>query len=195
MKTLLIILILIGAVALALVALSKKVAGPNQRFLDYRAHLQRLDEQNQPAVDERVREEALTRFAAMWASLTAPRIREQIRSVYDDSIWFNDTVHTITDLDHLEAYMVATADRVDSCQVTIDQIVHDGPDTFIRWWMTIRTPGSTEDEAMVSAGMSHLRFSPEGRVILHQDFWDAAGGLYEHFPGVGWILRQIRARL
>lgn len=195
MKILVVIVMLIGAVALALVALSKKVSEPNQRFLDYRAHLRSLDEQNLPAVDEAIREEAMTRFTAMWASLTASRIREHIRSVYDETIWFNDTVHTITDLDRLEAYLVDTAERVDSCKVTIDQIVHEGPDTFIRWWMTIRLPGSTEEEAMVSAGMSHLRFNPEGRVILHQDFWDAAGGLYEHIPGIGWILRQIRARM
>ncbi|MDZ7644911.1 MAG: hypothetical protein U5K76_12275 [Woeseiaceae bacterium] len=30
----------------------------------------------------------------------------------------------------------------------------------------------------------------DGRVALHQDFWDAAGGLYEHVPMLGGLIRQ-----
>lgn len=39
--------------------------------------------------------------------------------------------------------------------------------------------------------MTHLRFDAAGRIIVHQDFWDSAEGLYRHFPLIGWLLRQI----
>lgn len=46
-----------------------------------------------------------------------------------------------------------------------------------------------------SVGMSHIRFDADGKVILHQDFWDSTGGLFEHVPGLGWMLRSVKSRL
>ena len=43
--------------------------------------------------------------------------------------------------------------------------------------------------------MSHIRFGADGKVVLHQDFWDSSGGLFEHVPGLGWMLRKAKARL
>ena len=44
-------------------------------------------------------------------------------------------------------------------------------------------------------GISHLRFDTEGKIILHKDFWDAAGGLYEDLPVLGGGMRWIKSRL
>ncbi|HMP74379.1 MAG TPA: nuclear transport factor 2 family protein [Kiritimatiellia bacterium] len=195
MKTLVILLLLVVVGVGILAALSRKVSPPNQRFLEYRATLARLDGEAGEEVPEAVRREGLERFSGMWSVLTEEGVRERIRSVYADDVWFNDTVHTITEVGALEGYLVATANRVVSCEVVIEQVVHEGRDTFVRWWMTVVTPNGGPEDPMISAGMSHLRFNGEGKVVLHQDFWDAAGGLYEHIPGVGWLLRQIRARL
>lgn len=43
--------------------------------------------------------------------------------------------------------------------------------------------------------MTHIRFDSEGKVILHQDFWDSTGGLFEHVPALGWMLRRAKKRL
>jgi hypothetical protein len=43
--------------------------------------------------------------------------------------------------------------------------------------------------------MTHVRFDPEGLVTLHQDYWDAGAGLYEHMPVLGRLIGAIRARL
>jgi len=32
-------------------------------------------------------------------------------------------------------------------------------------------------------------------VALHQEFWDAAGGVHEHLPLLGGLIRGIRRRL
>jgi hypothetical protein len=46
-----------------------------------------------------------------------------------------------------------------------------------------------------SIGMSHVRFDADGRVELHQDFWDSAAGLWEHVPGLGGLLKLAKRRL
>ena len=44
-------------------------------------------------------------------------------------------------------------------------------------------------------GISRIRINPTGQVILHQDYWDSGGNLFEHIPVVGWLIRRIKARL
>jgi hypothetical protein len=44
-------------------------------------------------------------------------------------------------------------------------------------------------------GMSLVRFTPDGRVSEHIDYWDAAAALYERLPIIGRLLMWIRRRL
>jgi hypothetical protein len=45
-----------------------------------------------------------------------------------------------------------------------------------------------------TVGVTHLRFDEAGRIILHQDFWDSAEGLYRHIPVLGSLIGVIRGR-
>jgi hypothetical protein len=40
-----------------------------------------------------------------------------------------------------------------------------------------------------------VRLDPEGRVVEHSDYWDAAEQLYGRLPLSGVVLRAIRRRL
>ncbi|HMO50944.1 MAG TPA: hypothetical protein PKE26_06670 [Kiritimatiellia bacterium] len=139
--------------------------------------------------------EAFARFKSLWSDLTEARVRELLPRVYDDSIWFNDTVKTITDQATLLDYMLTTAGHVQSCRVEIKDIAYTDQGYYVRWDMHVVPKRARPGEVWSSIGITHLRINEAGRVILHQDYWDAAGGLYEHFPFVGWLIRNIRARL
>jgi hypothetical protein len=43
-------------------------------------------------------------------------------------------------------------------------------------------------------GMSEIHCR-DGRVAAHVDHWDAAGGLYEHLPALGFVLRHVRRKI
>jgi hypothetical protein len=43
--------------------------------------------------------------------------------------------------------------------------------------------------------MSHLRFNNEGKIILHQDYWDSMQGFYQHIPIIGGVLQWIKSGL
>ncbi|MCB1959444.1 MAG: nuclear transport factor 2 family protein [Rhodocyclaceae bacterium] len=44
-------------------------------------------------------------------------------------------------------------------------------------------------------GASHLHWGSDGRVSCHRDFWDAARGVYEHLPALGFVIRALRRRM
>ncbi len=135
------------------------------------------------------------RFGSLWGDLDGGNIDRIIDRVYAGDVWFNDTVKTVTGLGALREYLHDTADRVDSCRVVIDEVAQSGVNYYVRWRMEVIPHGAKPEQAWTSIGVTHLRFDAEGRVILHQDYWDSASGLYEHLPSVGWIIRNIKARL
>jgi hypothetical protein len=61
--------------------------------------------------------------------------------------------------------------------------------------MMIRIKRLRGGRATHSIGISHIVFDRDGRIALHQDFWEAASGLFEHIPLVGGLIRAIRQRM
>lgn len=65
---------------------------------------------------------------------------------------------------------------------------------MLTWEMRFRFRGWRGSDEQVIRGATELRFDDEGRVILHRDYWDAAGALYEKLPLVGGVMRWLRRR-
>lgn len=137
----------------------------------------------------------LVRFEAMYRDLTAAELGDLVETVYAESIFFNDTLHTFTDRASLKAYMTETGANLATSQVEIQQVVSQGADVFVRWTMYFEAGESDTPIQSHSIGISHLRFNDDGQVILHQDYWDSAGGLYTHLPVIGALLRAAQKEL
>ena len=138
---------------------------------------------------------AMARLSALWANLSEENVRQSLASVYAEDVWFYDTVKTIQGLGNLAHYMQETAARVHSCRVEFLDTMTTDEGYFIRWRMVIVPTAADLHNPWISYGITHFRFNRDGRVVLHRDYWDPAAGIYEKLPGVGWILRNIRARL
>jgi hypothetical protein len=64
---------------------------------------------------------------------------------------------------------------------------------YMRWTFKYKVRG--KGLPLSVDGVSYVVFDIDGRVVSHVDYWDAAQGLYEHLPVIGWILRSIRKRV
>lgn len=137
----------------------------------------------------------LKRFENLFADLTADSIRERTRDVYADEVYFNDTLKEVRGVDALERYLVESAEAVASCTVHVEDVASSNGNYYVRWVMHIRFKRFAQGETTRSIGISHLRFDTEGKIVLHQDYWDAASGLFEHIPLIGYGIRKIKARV
>lgn len=64
--------------------------------------------------------------------------------------------------------------------------------TFCDAMNTLRSP--TVLRAFVIPGGSHLKFTADGLVDFHRDYWDAAEELYEKLPVVGRLMHWLKKR-
>jgi ketosteroid isomerase-like protein len=106
-------------------------------------------------------------------------------------MYFNDSLKTFQSLQPLVEYMESTSRMLDESSVEVQQVIRDGNDVFVRWTMTFASSAMGRKITSESIGMTHLRFDPEGRIVLHQDFWDSAAGLYRNLPVVGYALQKV----
>ncbi|HKL63194.1 MAG TPA: nuclear transport factor 2 family protein [Woeseiaceae bacterium] len=189
---LLVIVVLI--VLLVWVVRSADVNSAADQVAAYEAALARTEGLG-PAPDSEAEAAAVERVREFFADLTPERVQRMAADVYAADAFFNDTLKTLRGADAIGQYFLETARNAGSVQVVFHDISRSGDDFYFRWRMTMRIGALAGGEPLVSWGVTHFRFDEEGRVVVHQDFWDSAGGFYEHLPVVGGLLRAIRARL
>lgn len=162
--------------------------------MDYLTAVQRIDVAGPPSGSDE-EEAAVERITGVLSDFKAPDFRAKIRQTYAEKLYFNDTLTTIRDLDELERYLVKSGKALKEGTVDFLDHVRSGDDHYLRWRMNLRFKKIDPRELKQSVGMSHIRFDNSGRVILHKDFWDAAGGFFEHLPILGWGITKVKKRL
>lgn len=140
--------------------------------------------------------EALSNFAAFFSSFVPDRVDRMLDATYAPDVYFNDTLKSIRGNVALKHYLSESAAAIEDCRVTIEESTRTASGEYlIRWRMMIRFKRFRRGVDTWSVGVSHLRFAADGRVAYHQDYWNAADGLYEHIPLLGGMIRWIKRRL
>jgi hypothetical protein len=172
------------------------VAEQKEIPMEYLKVLERLEADGAPlAPGSEPERRAIERFQVLLGDFKAPDFRERIREVYADEVFFDDTLKTVHGVDAVEEYLVASAAAVDRATVEFVDLVATNGNYYFRWVMTIRFQRFARGEEKRSVGMTHVRFDAAGKVVLHQDYWDSARGLWDHVPAIGWMLRRAKSRL
>lgn len=139
--------------------------------------------------------EFLQRFARDFASLDASNL-DRLGLLYADDIHFSDPLHDVHGLTELRRYfeqLYANVSQLDFDFSGFDQ-VQDGQG-YLRWTMRYRHPRLQGGAPITLQGCSLLLWNAEGKVVRHQDFFDAGALLYEHIPLLGCVIRWLRRRL
>lgn len=121
-------------------------------------------------------------------------VEKHTSKVYAQDAYLNDTIVTHHGPAEIQAYFVETAETMTRYEVTIDQVASSGSDHYVRWTMVFSAPKLNGGKPVESVGMSHVRFNKEGKVVMHQDFWDSGTNIYGQIPILGGAIETIRSR-
>jgi hypothetical protein len=152
-------------------------------------------ESSKPGVilDAEAEREAIGRFDAFFGDVTVESIRSQIDGFYAPDVYFNDTLKTLRGRQAVEAYFIRMPQHADFVRAKVIDNSRSGANYYVRWIMDVRYKGAKE--TVSTMGMTLLRFDKQGRVVLHQDFWDSSAGFYEHLPVLGGVIRWIKSKI
>lgn len=149
-----------------------------------------------PAAGSELESQAIARFASFFSSFAPDRVKTLLAETYADDIYFNDTLKAVRGLETLAHYLQESAEAVEDCRVQIHETTRtEHGEHLVRWSMMIRFRKLRRGVDTWTVGMSHLRFDAQGRVVYHQDYWNAADGLFQHIPLLGTAIAAIKRRL
>jgi limonene-1,2-epoxide hydrolase len=160
----------------------------------YRQELARLKQQ--PTVKKGGVEEkaAIERVKGFLATMNEETVRQGTKTVYAADAYLNDTLTTKHGAAAIEAYFLETTKNAESITVVFEDVVESNGDYYFRWVMDTRLKKLRKGETIRTIGITHIRFNADGLVVLHQDYWDSAAGVYEHIPALGGMIRWVKAK-
>lgn len=117
----------------------------------------------------------------------------QLGQLYADDACFKDPFNEVQGLPAIQGVFEHMFAALDSPRFIVTQAIVQDDQCFLVWDFLFRFRRFSGELQTVRGG-SHLRFSADGRIALHRDYWDAAEELYEKLPGVGALMRWLKRR-
>jgi hypothetical protein len=148
-----------------------------------------------PPTGSAAEKEAVSRFENFLGHLDEQTAREDTTRVYAPDAYLNDTLKTIHGSPAIRDYFIKTAQGLDSMTVVFDDVAVSGHNYYFRWTMDTRMKHLAKGRNVRTIGVTLVRFDPRGRVLLHQDFWDSAQGVWDHVPVLGNVIRWIQSKI
>lgn len=138
--------------------------------------------------------EALAGLKAYWEGLTRSRV-DILDTVYAPEAYFRDPFNEVRGIKELRRIFEHMYETLEEPRFTITETILEGDRAVLVWDFDFRIkawkPGTTQR----IHGLSVVRFGPDGRVVWHRDYWDAAGELYAKLPLVGPLMRFLARKM
>jgi hypothetical protein len=142
-----------------------------------------------------VREEDLELFIKFLESIGTPGSAQAASELYSENIHFSDALILTTEKQVIVKHFSDLEAAGNKVKVTMHQKILSGNDIFLVWSMEARFTPIRKEMISDSLGVTHLRFDENGRVILHQDFWDSTEGFFRHIPVLGSVVNSVKRRV
>ena len=85
--------------------------------------------------------------------------------------------------------------RLEAPRFVITEVIEGNEQAFLAWDFRFRFRRGDAARLQRIQGATLLRFGPDGRIVEHRDYWDAAGELYAKLPFVGALMRWLGRRM
>lgn len=123
--------------------------------------------------------------------ILTPDNLDRLISFYDEAAQFKDPLNDVSGRAAIRRIFLQMFEKLDRPRFVVHEGMASGNQGFMTWEMHFRMPRLLHG-AMSIRGVTHLRFSPAGRVLLHRDYWDSAEELYEKIPVLSHFMRWLR---
>ena len=138
-------------------------------------------------------EAAVTRVIAFFESLS-PADVATIGRFYAPQARFKDPFNEVVGVPAIQGIFAHMFEALEQPRFVVTGRVVQGQQCFLTWDFLFAFKDFHKGVTQTVRGASHLVLDPQGLIVLHRDYWDAAEELYEKLPVVGALMRWLRRR-
>ena len=136
---------------------------------------------------------AVTRLVNYFQTLS-PHSVADLGQYYAATVYFKDPFNEVHSSAEIALIFEHMFQALTEPRFVVTNQILQGNQSFLTWEFHFRFKSFQPTQPQVILGASHLKFSTEGLVSFHRDYWDAAEELYEKIPLLGGLMRWIKKR-
>ncbi len=136
---------------------------------------------------------AVSRLIAFFEALSPERLGE-IDSLYSGNAWFKDPFNEVRGVHEVRGIFSHMYEALHRPRFIVTDSITEGDQCFLTWDFEFYFKRFDKTTMQTIRGGSHIKFTADGRVDFHRDYWDAAEELYEKLPWVGGLMRWLKTR-
>lgn len=137
---------------------------------------------------------ALGRVVAFFEQIS-PEDVARIGEIYAADAYFRDPFNEVRGAAAITRVYAQMFELLEDCRFVIVETVVEDNSAVLVWDFAFRIRRWRPRELQSIHGASHLKFTADGKIGYHRDYWDAAEELYAKLPLIGPVLRVLRRRL
>ena len=135
----------------------------------------------------------VARLVAFFESLS-PDSLSKLGTFYTSSAYFKDPFNEVRGLVEVRGIFSHMYEALDKPRFVVTDSIAQGDQCFLTWNFEFYFKNFDPSTLQTIRGSSHLKFTEDGLVDFHRDYWDAAEELYEKLPWVGGLMRWLKKR-
>jgi len=120
-----------------------------------------------------------------------PASLDRVEEVFEPSARFSDPFNDVTGPRGIRSVFEHMFESCTSPRFRVTERAIEEKVAYLKWRFTF----DSGKQIRSITGVSRVVFGDSGRVLEHEDYWDAAGQVYERLPILGRLLRALRRRL
>ena len=136
----------------------------------------------------------MERIKSVFTNLNANN-SEILDSFYDKKVHFEDPLGLHNGIQSVKDYYKNLYKNVTFIEFIYTNTISEGNKHTLIWTMNLRTKGLNNGEIISLDGNSVIIFNEENLVSYHRDYFDMGEFIYEHIPGLGWVIKKIKSKL
>ena len=113
---------------------------------------------------------------------------------YTQNAYFKDPFNEVRGLAEVRRIYTHMYEALDQPRFVVTERIVDGNQCFLTWNFEFHFKNFDRTTLQTVRGGSHLKFTADGLIDFHRDYWDAAEELYEKLPLVGSLMRWLKKR-
>lgn len=142
------------------------------------------------ALDRQTLDQRIQGYIGFFETLT-PKALDRIEEFFEPDAYFIDPFNEVSGSQGIRAVFAHMFKTCANPRFEVTETIAQGNVAYLTWRFTFDSGRRTRS----ITGVSRVTFGTRGRAARHEDYWDAAGQVYESLPLLGWLLRRLRRRL
>jgi ketosteroid isomerase-like protein len=118
----------------------------------------------------------------------------QIGEVYAQDALFKDPFNEVRGIEAVHRVYAHMFDALHDPRFVVTRLVAQHGECWLAWEFRFRFKSFRPREVQLVRGATHLLLGPDGRIVSHRDYWDAAEEVYEKLPVIGAVMRRLKRR-